>query len=123
MSARELALRAVKVGDVIFAIAGGGQEKLMLVYEADDRSIFARHVTTGSKVRFGRNGKTTLVPGGGRCAIVSVAALPPGDYDTVIGLDRKMRTGEEYPDFVLSSAEIQLLLTCDKFFKAHPLPE
>lgn len=122
-SAREQALKAVRPRDVIFGIAAGGQEKLLLVYETDESKIFARHVTSQTRVEFGRDGQSLWCQGGGSCSIVSTAALSPEDHAIVIGLDRKMRTGKDYPDFVLSKEEIQLLLEHDKFFKAHLLPE
>ena len=121
-SARNLALEAVRVGDVIFGIAAGGQEKLMLVYGADKDSISARHVTSQTTVEFGRDGRSRHCEGGGSCTILSTAKLPPDDYRVVIALDRKMRTGKAYPDFVLTQDEIQLILTYDRFFKSHPLP-
>jgi hypothetical protein len=35
-SSAQQALRDVRIGDLIFGIAEGGQEKLLFVYEADD---------------------------------------------------------------------------------------
>jgi hypothetical protein len=122
-SAREQALHAVKSGDVIFGLGAGGQEKLLLVYDVGKHSILARHVTTQMELKFDRDGKTGPVPGGGHCTIVSIAALPADQHEVAVGLDRKMRTGKDYPDFVLSKAEIQLILTYGAFFRAHPLPE
>jgi len=121
-SAREQALSAVKVGDVIFGLGAGGQEKLLLVYKVDQNGIFARHVTTQMELRFDRTGRTEPLPDGGHCTILSIAALPVADHEVAIGLDRKMRTGKEYPDFVLSKAEVQLLLAKGDFYRAHPLP-
>ncbi len=122
LSARQAALDAVKVGDVVFGIAGNGQEKLMLVYKADQQSIFTRHVTSQTRVEFGRDGKSRQVTDGGSCTIVSVASLPPEDHETVLGLDQKMRTAKKYPEAVLSRAEVEFLLRHDRFFKANPLP-
>ena len=122
-SARERALDSIKVGDVIFAVAAGGQEKLMLVYEADQDSILARHVTSQTRVAFGRDGESRQVPDGGTCTITSVASLPPRDYEVVIGLDHKMRTAKELTDLRLSKDEVDLLLRHVAFFKAHPLPD
>lgn len=122
LSVRQAALDAVKVGDVIFGIAAGGQEKLLLVYRADENSIFARHVTSQTLVEFGRNGKSRRVPDGGSCEIISVAPLSSEDHQTALGLDRKMRTAKKYPDAVLSEAEIKLILTKSDFYRAHPLP-
>lgn len=120
--AKEQVLSAIKVGDVIYGVAAGGQEKLMFVYKATPSAIFARHVTTQTKVEFGRDGRSRRCEGGGSCTIVSAAPLPAEEYEVVLGLDRKMRTGEENTDFRLSEAEIHLLLTVRDFFKARPLP-
>jgi hypothetical protein len=122
MSARAPALNAVKVGDVIFGIAGGGQEKLLLVYDADDNSFWARHVASQTTVRFGRDGKSQWVHDGGTCTIVSTAQLPPDMHVVAVGLDRKFAARPEYPATILSEAEIRLLRTHGEFFKAQLLP-
>ncbi len=123
MSSRANALNAVKVGDVIFGVGASGQDKLLLVYRADPSSFSARHVTTQMTFRFDRGGKTELYADGGYVTIVSTATLPPEMYDVAIGLDRKMGTAKEYPEAVLSKAEIQLLLTHGAFFTSHQLPQ
>ena len=122
MSARAPALNAVKVGDVIFGIAGGGQEKLLLVYDADESSFWARHVASQTTVRFGRDGKSQWVHDGGTCTIVSTAQLPPDMQVVAVGLDRKFAAQPKYPDTILSEAEIRLLRTHGQFFKARLLP-
>src|SRR4051812_8918051 len=108
LSARERALNAIQVGDVIFGLGAGGQDKLLFVYTADLTSFSARQITSQTQVEFGRDGKSRRVEGGGSCTIISTAKLPANEHAVAIGLDRKMRTGKEYPDFVLSKAEIQL---------------
>ena len=123
MSSRTQALDAVKVGDLIFGLGVGGQDKLLLVYEADKTGFSARHVTTQMRFRFDRDGRTRADADGGYIAIVSTAELAPEAHRVAVGLDRKMSTGKGHPDFVLSKDEIQLLLTHRDFFKAHPLPE
>lgn len=120
---RKQALQAVKVGDVIFGIAESGSEKLLYVSGVNERHIFARHIGSQTRVKFGRNGKSQRTWDGGSCIITSVATLPPEDYATAIGLDRKMRTGKRHPDWVLSRAEIDLLRNAHAFFDAHPLPQ
>ena len=122
-SARKNALDAIKVGDVVYGVSGGGNEKLLLVYEVNDDGFSARHITSKSWAEFDRNGHSKPIASGGSCTIVSIAALPAEEYKVALGLDLKMRTGKEYPDFVLSRAEIQLILTYGDFFRAHPLPE
>ncbi|MBN9305637.1 MAG: hypothetical protein BGO82_03985 [Devosia sp. 67-54] len=123
-SARQRALGAVRIGDVIYGLSGAGNEKLLLVYDVSDDSIFARHITSQTSARFDRaDGETKSIPSGGSCRIVSTAALPASRHEIAIGLDHKMRTGKAHPDFVLSKAEIDLLLTSGDFFRAHLLPE
>lgn len=121
-SARQQLLDCVERGDVIFGIAGGGQEKLMLVFRTTDASIFARHVTTQTVVEFSRDGRSLTVEGGGSCTIVSVAPLAPEEYGVVLGLDRKMRLAQAPDGFKLSADEIRLLQELNGYFKANLLP-
>ncbi len=116
------ALRNVKVGDIIFGIAAGGQPKLLLVYEAGKTEFWTRHVTSQTRVRFGRDGQSRWAEGGGTCNIVSTAKLPPEMYEVAVGLDRKFAAQPEYPNSKLTKDEIQFVLNHDKFFKAHLLP-
>ena len=122
MSPRAQALNGVTVGDVIFGMGAGGQEKLLLVYEADQSGFSARHVTTQITFRFGRDGKTRVYADGGYITIVSTARLTPEMLDAALGLDRKCAARPEYPDSKLNTAEMQLLLTHVAFFKANLLP-
>ncbi|MDB5530566.1 MAG: hypothetical protein JWR51_3669 [Devosia sp.] len=115
-------LDAVRVGDVIFGLGASGQEKLLLVYKTDLRGFSARHVTTQVKLRFNPDGKTHVYADGGYVTIVSIAPLPAEMHDVALGLDLKSAARPEYPDSILSKAEIELLLTYPKFFKARLLP-
>jgi hypothetical protein len=121
-SARRQALSVVEVGDVVFGLGAGGQEKLLLVYKVDAVSIWARHVTTQVEFKFDRDGRTGPLRGGGSCTIVSVAPLPDDEYDVAIGLDRRARTEKDRPQFILTEAEINLILTKGDFYRARPLP-
>ncbi len=116
------ALNAINVGDVIFGLGAGGQEKLLLVYRADGQGFSARHVTTQMMFRFGRDGKTRVYADGGYITIVSTARLPADVYDVALGLDRKFAAQPEYPDGILTKAEIELLRMHAEFFKACLLP-
>jgi hypothetical protein len=123
-TAREQALQGVTAGDVIYGIAAGGQQKILLVYKADQNGFWARHVTTGTKVEFGRDGRSRQPTwDGGSCTIVSVAKLPSDEHEVAIGLDRKMRSAKKLADLRLSEAEKHLLLTVHDFFKARLLPD
>ena len=103
---KEQVLSAIKVGDVIYGVAAGGQEKLMLVYRTTPDTIYARHVTTQTKVEFDRDGRSKRCEGGGSCTVVSVAPLPAEEHDVVLGLDCKMREAKELTDLRLTKAEI-----------------
>lgn len=120
---RDQILRATKEGDVIYGIAAGGQKKLLLVYKATGDTIYTRHVTTGAKAEFRRDGSSKRCDGGGTCRIVSVGPLPAEEYEVAIALDRKMRAARELTDLRLSKAEIQLLLTHGEFYQSRPLPD
>ncbi len=122
LSAAQQALKDVQAGDVIFGIAAGGQEKLLLVQEADDDGFSARHILSQTRVRFGRDGESRWVEGGGACTIVSTAKLPPDMYAIALGLDRKWASRPEYPDSILTKDAVQLILNHGTFFKAHLLP-
>jgi len=120
---RKQVLDAIKQGDVIYGIAAGGQEKLMLVYKTTPDTIYARHVTTQTRVEFDRGGRSKRCDGGGSCTIVSVAPLPAEEHDIVLGLDRKMREATELTGLKLSKAEIRMLLMKTEFYQSRPLPD
>lgn len=122
MSLRRDALDAVKVGDLIFGLGAGDQEKLLLVYRVDQQGFSARHVTTQMSLRFNRDGRTKVYADGGYVTIVSTTALPPELHAVALGLDRKFAGRPDYPDSVLSKEEIELLLTYKKHFYADLLP-
>lgn len=120
---RSKVLASIEAGDVIFGIAVGGQEKLMLVYKTSPTKIFARHVTSQTRVEFDRDGRSTHCEGGGSCTILSAAPLPPDRYDVVVGLDRKTRLLHSLDQLRLTDEEKRLLLEIDEFYRAWPLPE
>lgn len=119
---RERALGSVKVGDLIFGRGAGGQDKLLLVYEADPSGFSARHVTTQVIYRFDTDGVSETDADGGYVTIVSLAGLPPALREVALGLDRKFAGEPEYPDTILTDAEINLLLNCARYFEADMLP-
>ncbi len=122
MMTRDQALAAVKVGDIIYGIAAEQKPKLLLVYEADEAGFSARHITSQTIAKFGRDGEAWWTPDGGNCTIVSTAALPPEQYQVAFALDRRMGTKPEYPDSRLTEDEIQLILKHDEFFEQRLLP-
>jgi len=121
-TARQRALEAIKVGDVLYGVSDSGQEKLLIVCGATKDGFLARHITSQTSAEFGRDGKSVPIPAGGTCTIVSTAALPPVDYQTAVGLDQRMRTAKELTDYRLTGAEKRLILSYGDYFKARPLP-
>lgn len=120
---RDQVLRAIEPGDIVFAKASDGNSKIVLVYRMTETSIFARLVTSQTKMEFDRNGQSTFVDGDYTCRIVSAAPLPVHEHNVVLGLDRKMRLSHWASDVRLSQDEKQLLLSMDDYFQARLLPE
>jgi hypothetical protein len=120
--ATQQALRHVQPGDIIFGIAEGGQEKLLIVHEVDEDGFWARHILSQTRIKFGRDGESRWAEGGGSCTVVSTAKLPPDMYAVALGLDRKFAARLYYPDSNLTKDEIQLVLNHDKFFRTRVLP-
>jgi len=116
-------LKAIERDDVVLGIDGAGREKVLLVYKATKLTIFARHVTSQAKVKFGRDGLSKKIKGGGRCTIVSTRPLPPNEYAIVRGLDRKTRLGQPPDGLLLSKDEIRIILKSAAYFKARPLSD
>src|SRR5690242_14231396 len=111
MTTRSRALAEIQADDVVYGVTKSGQQKLLLVYEAESARIRTRHVTTGETIDFDRHGQS--LPEGRKeaCRITSTASLTPHDYSTILALDHKLRTARALTDLRLSKAEIALLLT------------
>lgn len=119
---RSYLLSAIEPGDIFFAVADDGSPKVMLAYRVDENSIFARLVTSQTKVEFGRDGKSKAVDGDYNCEIASAAPLAVHEYNVVRGLDRKMRLFHSLEHIRLTEDEKKLLLEIEAFYKARPLP-
>jgi hypothetical protein len=116
------AIAAIRAGDVIYARSSSGQQKLLLVYEVDQKKILTRHVPTQERIAFGPDGISRPSGKKEKCRIVSTAPLSRNEYEITLGLDRKMRTARKLDDLRLSKQEIRLLLDVHNYFEAHPLP-
>ena len=124
MNSRDRLLNNIEAGDFVFAVADDGSPKILLVYKTTKPHIFARLITSQTKIELGRDGKSTFVEGGGyTCEIVSVRPLPPHAYAIARGLDRKMRLGQVPDGLMLSKAEQQFLLKVGGYYLARPLSE
>lgn len=122
MSSKAQALAAIQVGDLLLGIRDDARADLLLVYRTEDDAFWARNVPNQATYKFGRDGTGRRLEDGRSCTIVSIKALPPNMHEAAIGLDRKWAAKPEYPDTILSKAQIQLLLTYEEFFKADVLP-
>ncbi|MEO6178535.1 MAG: hypothetical protein ABIP15_02080 [Devosia sp.] len=95
----------------------------MLAYGADENSIFARLVTSQTKVEFGRDGTSKSAGDEDACKIVSAAPLPTHEYNVVLGLDRKMRLFHSLDDIRLTNDEKDVMPKLQKFYESRPLPD
>jgi hypothetical protein len=116
-------LGAIEAGDIFFAVASDGDPKLMLAYGSDQSTIFARLITSQTKVEFGRDGQSKFVDGDYTCSIASVAALPVNEYGILRSLERKLRLSHSLDQARPTDDEKSALLGAVRFFKAWPLPE
>lgn len=120
---RDHLLNAIEAGDIFFAVASHGDPRIMLAYRTDENTIFARLVTSQTKMEFARNGTSKFVDGDYTCTIVSVAPLPANEYSILRGLERKLRLSHSLDQARPTEDEKDALLNVVKFFKAWPLPE
>jgi predicted NAD/FAD-binding protein len=113
----------IQSGDIIFGLAEGGQEKILLVTAVHDGRIETRHITTQTRVTFLPDGTSLPAWDGGTCRIASVAPLSPEQHAAALSLDHKIRTTTRSDDFRLTDPEKRLLRDAVPYFTAHPLPE
>ena len=95
---------------------------MMLVYDIDESTIFARHVPSQTKAVFDRSGRSKPIENIGTITIMSAAPLPPETYNVVLGLDRKIRLMHSVEHIRLTDDEKRLLKDADEFYGARPLP-
>ena len=119
---RSQLLNAIEAGDILYAIADNGDPKVVLVYRTDENTIFARLVTSQTRIEFTREGYSQFVDSDYTCRIASVAPLPTSEYGTLRGLERKLRLSHSLDQARLSEQEKDLLLGIVDFYKARPLP-
>jgi hypothetical protein len=120
---REYLLNAIEAGDLFLAVSSNGDPRIMLAYRTDEKTIFARLITSQTKMEFSRDGASTFVDGDYTCSIASVAPLPVTEYAVLRGLERKLRLSHSLDQGRPSDDEKNALLSVIKFFKAWPLPE
>lgn len=121
MMSRFQALQAIVTGDLIYGLRDDGRTDLLLVYDANATSFWARNIPNETTYKFDRDGEGRRIEDGRKCTIVSTAALPPEQYQIAIALDRRMGSRPEYPDSRLTEDEIQLILTYPRFFEERLL--
>ena len=133
---REMALNAIKVGDIFHAEASSGASLLCLTMAVTDTQIQARNVATQIIYDFDRRtGFADWFVYGTHytCSIDSIAPLPPDIHEILLSLDQKYRECEyrlaEDPDWEsapgeshLTKEQIRGLLFVADFYPANQLP-
>jgi hypothetical protein len=119
---REYLLNAVEAGDLFFAVTSGGDPRIMLAYRTDESTIFARLVTSQTKMEFSRDGRSRFVDGDYTCTIASVAPLPGNEYGVIRDLERKLRLSHSLDQAKPTEEEKAALLSAVKFYEQWPLP-
>lgn len=122
MTSSSQALQAIVAGDLIYGLRDDGRTDLLLVYDANASSIWARNIPNETTYKFNRDGQGRRIEDDQPCTIVSTAALSPEQHQVAIALDRRMASRPEYPDSRLTEDEIQLILTHARFFEERLLP-
>lgn len=122
MKSTSKALQAIVTGDLIYGLRDDGRTDLLVVYDANATSFWARNIPNETTYKFGRDGQGRRIEDDRQCTIVSTAALPPEQYQVAIALERRMASRPEYPDSRLTEDEIQLILTHAAFFEERLLP-
>ena len=126
MSDRHRRLNNIMVGDIIHATSEAMPSLICLVVSTTDSAISVRTVTTQIRLEFDRRtGEATwqsVIDGESiRCTIDSVAPLPVGVHNTLLGLDRKIRLGGNAIGNPLDDEEISAVLFIDSFYPSNPL--
>ncbi len=131
MTGRDAALRNISVGDFFHASTECGASFVCLALRINERTIFARRITTQSVHEFDR--ATGVEDSDGvPVTINSVEKLPADVREILLGLDKKYRESEyryaEDPKWRLPEDEARLtkeeifgLLFVGDFYRAHPI--
>lgn len=102
-------------GDLVHGRDEGKQDLICLVESVEPDRIKARRITTQERVTFYIDtGENIDVAG---CRLDSIMPLPVEVHDVLLGLDRKMRLGNQQ----MSEAEKAALDFADEVSLAHPL--
>jgi hypothetical protein len=120
---RDRLLRNIVAGDIVFAKADTGWPMFLVIHKTTKAKIFARNITTQTRVELGRDGRSTFVDADFTCEIASTRPLPPEGYAVACGLDRKVRFGQPPDGCMLTESEKQFLLKAEDYFMARPLAD
>lgn len=118
LTAREAALRGIKMGDIFRADGDQSGPLICLATLITESTIHARTVTHGLEFIFDRRtgiGKEPKYSIGG--TITSVAPVPPDIYDALISLDFKRKNW----DGPLSAEQKRALLFIANFYPKNPI--
>ena len=102
-------------GDIVHGRGEGKQNVICLVESVEPNRIKTRRITTQELMTFDiGTGENIEAPG---CRLDSIMPLPVEVHDVLLGLDCKMRLGNQQ----MSEAEKVALDFADEVFLAHPL--
>ncbi len=102
-------------GDLVHGRCSQGHSLLCLVESLGPDRIVTRRITTQEPVTFDiETGEVMGAPGG---CLDSIMPLPVDLHDVLLGLDRKMRLGDQ----PLSPVEKDALDLANEVYAAHPL--
>jgi hypothetical protein len=119
---RKTLLRRLVVGDIFHAKTRNGASLICLVTNLSKTQIRARRVTTQEVVRVDRS--TGLGKLGAKrvaCTVDSVAPLPIGVHNEMLGIDRKFRLAQNEEALKLTSSEKKALLFTASFYSKKPI--
>ena len=111
------------VGDIFHATCPSKASFICLVEAVADDRIVSRRITTQEHVEFELHTGLTLPSDDEvRCIIDSIAPLPIGIHNVMLGLERKMRLGRG-EKVRLNDEEKDALQFVDDFYSANPVSE
>ena len=114
---RPNALNRLTVGDIFHGEGSNGASLICLVTAITEASIQARTMTSQYDLEFDR--QTGICEWGGETGVInSIAPLPADARETLLGLDRRYRSGD---DSKLTDAEKHALIFVASFYPAHPI--
>jgi hypothetical protein len=119
---RKTQLARLLPGDIFHGSCSSSDVSLIcLVEEVSEDRIVARRITTQDRLSFDRiTGRE--IGDRAACAIDSTAPLPVPIYNTLLGLERKMRLQSDREKFKLDRDEREALMFVGPYYRSNRLP-